>query len=109
MNEVYTKLGEMTNAMRNLHELLELDSSAPPTVVVDTVGKLCDIINENVTEQVQQLLGTQDIHSIINKLEEHECFFPPFQALIQDLLCLLGISNVDDILPTVRNLKLEAS
>uniref|UniRef100_A0A8B9GH79 Centrosomal protein of 70 kDa n=1 Tax=Amazona collaria TaxID=241587 RepID=A0A8B9GH79_9PSIT len=90
MHEVYTKLGEMTNAMRNLQELLELDSSAPPTVVVNTVGKLCDIINENVTEQVQQLLGTQDIHSIINKLEEHECFFPPFQALIQDLLCLLG-------------------
>ncbi|XP_035752229.1 centrosomal protein of 70 kDa isoform X1 [Egretta garzetta] len=109
MNEVYTKLGEMTNAMRNLHELLELDSSAPPTVVVDTVGKLCDIINENVTEQVQRLLGTQDIHSIITKLEEHECFFPPFQALIQDLLCLLEISNLDDILPTVRNLKLVAS
>ncbi|NXW75132.1 CEP70 protein, partial [Hirundo rustica] len=105
MNEVYTKLGEMTNAMRNLHELLHLDSSAPPTVVVDTVGKLCDIINKNVTEQVQQLLGTQDIHSIINKLEEHECFFPPFQALIQDLLCLLEISNVDDILPAVQNLK----
>ncbi|KFQ91689.1 Centrosomal protein of 70 kDa, partial [Nipponia nippon] len=105
MNEVYTRLGEMSNAMRNLHELLELDSSAPPTVVVDTVGKLCDIINENVTEQVQRLLGTQDIHSIINKLEEHECFFPPFQALIQDLLRLLEISNLDDILPTVRNLK----
>ncbi|XP_066046409.1 centrosomal protein of 70 kDa isoform X2 [Chamaea fasciata] len=105
MNEVYTRLGEMTNAMRNLHELLELDSSAPPTVVVDTVGKLCDIINKNVTEQVQQLLGTQDIHSIINKLEEHECFFPPFQALIQDLLSLLEISNVDDILPAVQNLK----
>ncbi|XP_068877268.1 centrosomal protein of 70 kDa isoform X4 [Aphelocoma coerulescens] len=105
MNEVYIKLGEMTNAMRNLHELLELDSSAPPSVVVDTVGKLCDIFNKNVTEQVQQLLGTQDIHSIINKLEEHECFFPPFQALIQDLLCLLGISNMDDILPAVQNLK----
>ncbi|NXA82131.1 CEP70 protein, partial [Thryothorus ludovicianus] len=105
MNEVYTKLGEMTNTMRNLHELLELDSSAPPTVVVDTVGKLCDIINKNVTEQVQQLLGTQDIHSIINKLEEHESFFPPFQALIQDLLCLLEISNMDDILPAVQNLK----
>ncbi|XP_027534856.1 centrosomal protein of 70 kDa isoform X3 [Neopelma chrysocephalum] len=108
MNEVYTKLGEMTNAMRNLHELLELDSSAPPTVVVDTVGKLCDIINKNVTEQVQQLLGTQDIHSIINKLEEHEHFFPPFQALIQDLLCLLEISNLDDILPVVQNLKRRA-
>ncbi|NWI93208.1 CEP70 protein, partial [Pitta sordida] len=105
MNEVYTRLGEMTNAMRNLQELLELDSSAPPAVVVDTVGKLCDIINKNTTEQVQQLLGTQDIHSIIDKLEEHEHFFPPFQALIQDLLCLLEISNVDDILPVVWNLK----
>ncbi|XP_030909177.2 centrosomal protein of 70 kDa isoform X2 [Melopsittacus undulatus] len=109
MHEVYTKLGEMTNAMRNLQELLELGSSAPPTVVVDTVGKLCDIINKDVTKQVQQLLGTQDIHSIINKLEEHECFFPPFQALIQDLLCLLEIRNLDDILPTVRKLKLAAS
>ncbi|NWR42752.1 CEP70 protein, partial [Regulus satrapa] len=105
MNEVYTKLGEMTNAMRNLHELLELDSSAPPTVVVDTVGKLCDIVKKNVTEQVQQLLGTQDIRSIIIKLKEYERFFPPFQALIQDLLCLLEINNVDDILPAVQNLK----
>ncbi|NXJ10014.1 CEP70 protein, partial [Odontophorus gujanensis] len=105
MNEVYTKLGELTNAMRNLHELLELDRSVPPTVVVDTVGKLCDVINENVTEQLQRLLGTQDIHSIISKLEEHECFFPPFQALIQDLLSLLEISNLDDILPAVRKLK----
>ncbi|XP_019336086.2 centrosomal protein of 70 kDa isoform X2 [Alligator mississippiensis] len=108
MNEVYTKLGEMTNAMRNLHDLLELDSSAPPTVLVDTVGKLCNIINENVNEQVEQLLGTQDIQSIISKLEEHEYFFPAFQALIQDLLCVLEISNLDDILPTVQNLKLLA-
>ncbi|OXB73168.1 UNVERIFIED_CONTAM: hypothetical protein H355_007428 [Colinus virginianus] len=105
MNEVYTKLGELTNAMRNLHEILELDRSVPPTVVVDTVGKLCDVINENVTEQLQRLLGTQDIHSIISKLEEHECFFPPFQALIQDLLSLLEIRNLDDILPAVRKLK----
>ncbi|KAM7153451.1 centrosomal protein of 70 kDa isoform 2-T4 [Macrochelys suwanniensis] len=61
MNEVYTKLGEMTNAMRNLHELLELDHSAPPAILVNTVGKLCKVINENVTGQVEQLLGTQDI------------------------------------------------
>ncbi|CAM4615200.1 unnamed protein product [Lepidochelys olivacea] len=108
MNEVYTKLGEMTNAMRNLHELLELDHSAPPAVLVNTVGKLCKVINENVTGQVEQLLGTQDIQSIINKLEEHEDFFPVFQALIQDLLCILEISNLDDIVPAVHSLKLLA-
>ncbi|XP_074856957.1 centrosomal protein of 70 kDa isoform X3 [Carettochelys insculpta] len=108
MNEVYTKLGEMTNAMRNLHDLLGLDHSAPPAVLVNTVGKLCNVINENMTQQVEQLLGTEDIQSIINRLEEHEDFFPVFQALIQDLLHVLEISNVDDIVPAVQNLKLLA-
>uniref|UniRef100_A0A8C8SQK7 Centrosomal protein of 70 kDa n=1 Tax=Pelusios castaneus TaxID=367368 RepID=A0A8C8SQK7_9SAUR len=105
MNEVYTKLGEMTNAMRNLHDLLELDYSAPPAVLVNTVGKLCHIINENVTGQVEQLLGTQDIQSIINKLEEHEDFFPVFRTLIQELLHVLEISHLDDIVPAVHSLK----
>ncbi|KAL7991774.1 hypothetical protein Chor_016030 [Crotalus horridus] len=90
MNEVYTKLGEMINAMRNLCDLLELDSSAPPSVLVNTVGKLCNLFNENVAWQVEQLLGTQDIESIIYKLEEHDDFFPAFHALINSLLRVLG-------------------
>uniref|UniRef100_A0A8D0HFV8 Centrosomal protein of 70 kDa n=1 Tax=Sphenodon punctatus TaxID=8508 RepID=A0A8D0HFV8_SPHPU len=109
MNEVYTKLGEMTNAMRNLHDLLELDNCAPPSVLVNTVGKLCNIVKENVTGQVEQLLGTQDIQSIINKLEEHNDFFPAFQAFTQDLLHVLEVRNLDDILPAVRRLKLQSS
>ncbi|XP_053103657.1 centrosomal protein of 70 kDa isoform X2 [Hemicordylus capensis] len=107
MNEVYTKLGEMTNAMRNLHDLLELDASAPPSVLVNAVGKLCSIFNENVTWQVEQLLGTQDLESIINKLEEHENFFPAFQALAEDLLHVLEVRYLTDILPAVQKLKLK--
>ncbi|XP_054827140.1 centrosomal protein of 70 kDa isoform X2 [Eublepharis macularius] len=107
MNEVYTKLGEMTNAMRNLHDLLELDGSTSPSVLVNTVGKLCSILNKNVTWQVEQLLGTQDIQSIINRLEEHDDFFPAFQTLIEDLLCVLEVRNLTDILPAVQKLKLK--
>ncbi|XP_048342841.1 centrosomal protein of 70 kDa isoform X2 [Sphaerodactylus townsendi] len=107
MNEVYTKLGEMTNAMRNLHDLLELDGSAPPSALVNTVGKLCSILNGNVTSQVEQLLGTDDIQSIINKLEDYDEFFPAFQALIEDLLGVLEVSNLTEILPTVQKLKLK--
>ncbi|XP_077176439.1 centrosomal protein of 70 kDa isoform X2 [Paroedura picta] len=107
MNEVYTKLGEMTNAMRTLHDLLELDGSAPPSVLVNTVGKLCSTLNENVTRQVEQLLGTQDIKSIINRLEEYDDFFPAFQALIEDLLRVLEVRSLTDILPAVQMLKLK--
>ncbi|XP_042301495.1 centrosomal protein of 70 kDa [Sceloporus undulatus] len=105
MNEVYTKLGEMTNAMRNLRVLLELDTSTPPSVLVNTVGKLCSLFNENVIWQVEQLLGTQDIKSIIYKLEEHDNFFPAFQALTEDLLHILEVRNLTDIVPAVQKLK----
>ncbi|XP_025874323.1 centrosomal protein of 70 kDa isoform X4 [Vulpes vulpes] len=61
MNEVYTRLGEMNNAVRNLQELLELDSSSSLCVLVNTVGKLCRVINENMNEQVMQVLGPEDL------------------------------------------------
>ncbi|XP_073887238.1 centrosomal protein of 70 kDa isoform X9 [Macaca fascicularis] len=89
MNEVYTRLGEMNNAVRNLQELLELDSSSSLCVLVSTVGKLCRLINEDVNEQIMQVLGPEDLQSIIYKLEEHEEFFPAFQAFTNDLLEIL--------------------
>ncbi|CAO2633875.1 Centrosomal protein of 70 kDa [Lemmus lemmus] len=105
MNEVYTRLGELNNAMRNLQELLELDSSTSLCVLVSTVGKLCKIINEDVNEQVKQVLGPEDLQSIINKLEEHEEFFPAFQAFTNDLLEILEIDDLDAIVPAVKKLK----
>ncbi|KAM9601618.1 centrosomal protein of 70 kDa isoform 9-T13 [Trichechus inunguis] len=105
MNEVYTRLGEMTNAVRNLQELLELDSSTSLYVLVSTVGKLCRLIIDGVNEQVKQLLGPEELQSIINKLEEHEEFFPAFQAFTNDLLEILEIDDVDAIVPAVKKLK----
>uniref|UniRef100_A0A8D2CP92 Centrosomal protein of 70 kDa n=1 Tax=Sciurus vulgaris TaxID=55149 RepID=A0A8D2CP92_SCIVU len=105
MNEVYTRLGEMNNAVRNLQELLELDSSSSLYVLVSTVGKLCRLINEDVNEQVKQVLGPEDFQSIINKLEEHEEFFPAFQAFTNDLLEILEIDDLDAIVPAVKKLK----
>uniref|UniRef100_A0A8C9A6S8 Centrosomal protein of 70 kDa n=1 Tax=Prolemur simus TaxID=1328070 RepID=A0A8C9A6S8_PROSS len=105
MNEVYTRLGEMNNAVRNLQELLELDSSSSLCVLVSTVGKLCRLINEDVNEQVKQVLGPEDLQSIINKLEEHEEFFPAFQAFTYDLLEILEIDDLDAIVPAVKKLK----
>ncbi|XP_008846677.1 centrosomal protein of 70 kDa [Nannospalax galili] len=105
MHEVYTRLGEINNAVRNLQELLELDSSSSLCVVVSTVGKLCKMINEGLNEQVKQVLGPEALQSIINKLEEHEEFFPAFQAFTNDLLEILEIDDLDAIVPAVKKLK----
>lgn len=105
MNEVYTRLGEMNNAVRNLQELLELDNSSSLCVLVSTVGKLCRLINEDVNEQVTRVLGPEDLQSIIIKLEEHEEFFPAFQAFTNDLLEILEIDDLDAIVPAVKKLK----
>lgn len=105
MNEVYTRLGELNSAVRNLQELLELDSSSSLFVLVSTVGKLCRLINEDMNKQVMQVLGPEDLQSIIIKLQEHEEFFPAFQAFTNDLLEILEIDNLDAIVPAVKKLK----
>ncbi|KAK2507251.1 hypothetical protein MC885_008461 [Smutsia gigantea] len=106
MNEVYTRLGEVNNAVRNLQELLGLDRSSSLCVLVSTVGKLCRLINEDMNAQVMQVLGPEDLQSIIKKLEEHEEFFPAFQAFTSDLLKILEIDDLDAIVPAVKKLKI---
>ncbi|XP_004603000.2 centrosomal protein of 70 kDa isoform X1 [Sorex araneus] len=105
MNEVYTRLGELNNVVRYLQELLELDNSSSLYVLVDTVGKLCRLVNEGIKDQVVQVLGPEDVQSIIHKLEEHEEFFPAFQAFTNDLLEVLEIDDLDAIVPAVKKLK----
>ncbi|XP_064166330.1 centrosomal protein of 70 kDa isoform X1 [Anguilla rostrata] len=112
MNEVYSKLGEMTNAMRNLRDILQLDDRAPPSEVVNQVAnqvaKVSSSTSLTISQELQSLLGTRDIDSIILKLEEHEEFFPAFHTLVQDLLQNLGVQHLDDIVPAVCELKSRA-
>lgn len=103
MNEVYTRLGEMTNAMRNLRDVLELDSRVPPAEVVNTVARL--VSSSEDTTGIHNLLGDADIDSIIVKVKQHEEFFPAFYSLILDILHTLGVSRLDDILPALKSLK----
>lgn len=109
MNEIYIKLGEMNNAMKNLRVLLELDPSAPCSALVNVVGKLCSSLNDNTTKQVQRLLKTQDLDSIIIRLKDYDEFVPAFSALIEDLFQILEVNSVDDILLEVQSLKLLAT
>uniref|UniRef100_A0A665VIU5 Centrosomal protein of 70 kDa n=1 Tax=Echeneis naucrates TaxID=173247 RepID=A0A665VIU5_ECHNA len=102
MNEVYTRLGEMTNAMKNLQDVLDLDSRASPEQVVNQVTRMVSLSGQ--TAGLCDLVGDADIDSIIVKMKQHEEFFPPFHALIMDISQTLGVSHLDDILPALRSL-----
>ena len=43
------------------------DSSSSLCVLVSTVGKLCRLINEDVTEKVMQVLGPEDFQRYLFK------------------------------------------
>ncbi|KAJ8255898.1 hypothetical protein COCON_G00197620 [Conger conger] len=112
MNEVYTKLGEMTNAMRNLRDVLQLDDRAPPSEVVNQVANQVARFSSSTSfnhQELQSLLGTSDIDSIILKLEEHAEFFPAFHTMVQELLHNLGVRDLDDIVPAVCELQSRAN
>ncbi|XP_068446740.1 centrosomal protein of 70 kDa isoform X2 [Clinocottus analis] len=103
MNEVYSRLGAMTNTLRNLRDVLRLDSRVPPAEVVNQVARL--VSSTERPAGIQDLLGDADIDSIIVKVKQHEEFFPAFHALILDMLQTLGVSHLDDILPALQSLK----
>ncbi|XP_048090894.1 centrosomal protein of 70 kDa isoform X1 [Alosa alosa] len=105
MNEVYTRLGEMTNAMRNLRDVLDLDEKAPSSEVVNQVARIASPTEDFTTQQVHSLLETNDIDSIILRLKEHEEFFPTFHSLVLELLQTLDVQRIDDIVPALRVLK----
>ncbi|KAM4024761.1 centrosomal protein of 70 kDa [Anomaloglossus baeobatrachus] len=104
MNEVYTKVGEMGNALKTLRCLLGLGATARAEVVVSAVGRLCREMDGGGC-RLPQMLSTLDIDSVINKVQEHEEFFPAFEELIRDLLDVLEITHLEEILPEVRRLK----
>uniref|UniRef100_A0A3Q0T982 Centrosomal protein of 70 kDa n=1 Tax=Amphilophus citrinellus TaxID=61819 RepID=A0A3Q0T982_AMPCI len=87
MNEVYTRLGEMTNAMRNLRDVLDLDSRVSPAEVVNQVARL---VSTRHTAGFPDLLGDADIDSIVMKVKQHDKFFPAFHALFTEILHTLG-------------------
>uniref|UniRef100_H2SPN9 Centrosomal protein of 70 kDa n=1 Tax=Takifugu rubripes TaxID=31033 RepID=H2SPN9_TAKRU len=100
MNEVYTRLGEMTNMMRNLRDVLELDSKVSPPELVNHVARL----------KFQHIIAYLFcLHSILVKLKQHEEFFPAFHALTVDILQTLGVGHLDDILPALRSLRQAAN
>lgn len=76
MNEVYTKLGEMTNAMKNLRELLELGKDLPchtlftPFQRKEIGEKLTSFIENNV-ELLRNKLGI----FFTGKIKIHSCQF----------------------------------
>ncbi|XP_066431369.1 centrosomal protein of 70 kDa isoform X2 [Eleutherodactylus coqui] len=105
MNEVYSKLGEMNNAMKNLRCLLGLDDTASAGTVVNAVGRLNRELEEGGGHRLQGILGMLDIDSIVNKVQEHEEFFPAFEELIKNLLDVLEISYLEEILPEIQRLK----
>uniref|UniRef100_A0A8C2X4E1 Centrosomal protein of 70 kDa n=1 Tax=Cyclopterus lumpus TaxID=8103 RepID=A0A8C2X4E1_CYCLU len=103
MNEVYGRLGVMTNSLRNLRDVLQLDSRVSPAEVVNQVARL--VSSTEHPAGIQRLLGDADIDSIIVKVKQHEEFFPAFHALTVDILHTLGVSLLDDILPALKSLK----
>ncbi|KAK7893179.1 hypothetical protein WMY93_022331 [Mugilogobius chulae] len=105
MNEVYSRLGEMSNAMRNIRDALNLDSRATCAEVVDHVTRLTSSPPQTA---VQDLLEEEDIDSIIQKVKDHDEFFPAFHSFIIDILQILELTRLDDILPALESLKQQA-
>ncbi|XP_025082505.1 centrosomal protein of 70 kDa-like isoform X2 [Pomacea canaliculata] len=105
MNELYQHLGEAQNVLNTLRHLLGL-MEVSNSSVVDAVGRLCQMQNSTTSQYLQQLFETDDLGSVIRRLDEHKQFFPAFRTIMIKLLDILGVERMDQVIPAVRALKL---
>ncbi|KTG39947.1 hypothetical protein cypCar_00029560, partial [Cyprinus carpio] len=64
MNEVYTKLGEMSSAMRNLRDVLDLgNDEVPPSEVLNKVAAIVSQSGNAAGQELYSLLESSDIDS----------------------------------------------
>nr|XP_046179301.1 centrosomal protein of 70 kDa-like [Oncorhynchus gorbuscha] len=83
MNEVYTRLGEMTTAMRNLRDILALDDRAPLSEVVNQVASLVNSPEATSGHELHILLGTSDIDRSCSRLQVGKCYYHPIMHLFE--------------------------
>uniref|UniRef100_A0A8C7LNG5 Centrosomal protein of 70 kDa n=1 Tax=Oncorhynchus kisutch TaxID=8019 RepID=A0A8C7LNG5_ONCKI len=108
MNEVYSRLGEMTIAMRNLRDILALDDRAPLSEVVNQVASLVNSPEATSSTSSWEPVILTGTSSRIYFVKEQEVFFPAFYFLVQELLQTLDVDCLDDIMPVLRSLKSRA-
>ncbi|XP_070174503.1 centrosomal protein of 70 kDa-like isoform X2 [Littorina saxatilis] len=109
MTDIYQRYGEAHNILKTLRHLLGLEDDASSASVVDAVGRLCQAHNSTTSRQLQQLFETDDLGSVIRRLEEHTQFFPAFKEIMCKLFDILGVERMDQVVPTVTALKLLSS
>ncbi|KAL8601360.1 hypothetical protein ACOMHN_054653 [Nucella lapillus] len=109
MTDVYRRLGEAQNVLNTLKNLLGLGDDCNSASVVDAVGRLCQAHNSTTSRQLQQLFETDNLASVIRRLDEHNEFFPAFKEIMSKLMEILVVERMDQVIPAVRALKLLTS
>lgn len=104
MSEIYRRLKETHNIMLNLKEFLGLDETAKPGAVVDAVASLCEMRSRHIEEHLANLFQTDDVTSIVKKIEEQDELLSAFDDIINRLMTSLNVQSLDEIVPTVSRL-----
>ncbi|XP_076455571.1 centrosomal protein of 70 kDa-like isoform X2 [Babylonia areolata] len=109
MTDIYRRFGEAQNVLNTLRNLLGLADDCNSASVVDAVGRLCQAHNSTTSRQLQQLFETDDLASVIKRLDEHNEFFPAFKEIMCKLMEILVVERMDQVIPAVRALKMLTS
>ncbi|XP_067935432.1 centrosomal protein of 70 kDa-like [Watersipora subatra] len=109
MNEIYTRYNELKNVQRTLAELLDLGDGYKGSDIVDAVGRVCQSYTSSTYKQLKQLLQEDELDSVIERLDEHRKFMPLFRDVLDHLMDILDVERIDQVVPSVRALKLMIS
>jgi len=110
MTDVYNKNKEIQNILRTLRDMLGLDEKTPGSwAVVDAVAQLSNAVNATSTRRLQEVLGVEELDSVVQQVGEHREFCPVFTQMLQKVMELLVVDSLESVLPAIQSLKLLAT
>jgi len=107
MNEVFSKLEESKNTINTFKDLLGLNLTSTSTrTLIGAFEAVCREFNNRTYDQLKQLISSDDLLNITEKVRIHDEFFPEFEAMAEEVMQVLDVDSLDRVVPAVRTLKL---
>lgn len=109
INELYYKLGQMNNFKRAIQNVFAPDKNYTLEKLVNAVQITHSQLNEQLSTNLKSILHSSNLHNVIDKFNMYDEYFPLFRELLDQVMKHLEVSRLDQIMPSIRALKILAT
>ncbi|CAF0978639.1 unnamed protein product [Brachionus calyciflorus] len=109
MNDIYYKYGQLVNFKKAIQNIFDPNENSTTEKLVCNVQNVYKLLNDKISNNLKEILNKTDLEKVIDKFSMYDEYFPLFHKLLEQIMKALEISRLDQIMPSIRALKILAT